>query len=304
MKKELCTRFDARQYMQDGDFEIFYYNDPGSARVVSHQHDYYECYFFLEGNVDYEIDKTVYHLNHGDCLLIPPGIAHHPIFRTENSVYRRFVLWISAACYDRLCASCPDIAYGFESVKQNRRFHFHTDFIQFQELQGLFMDMIEESHSERPFKDLALTILLSRFLLQISRTLYGLSHPVSAENAGSLYLSICEYIHSHLEEDLSLDALAASFYVSKYHISHVFKENMGISLHQYVLKKRLQACKSELLSGVPITQLYQKFGFHDHSGFYRAFRREFGLSPADFRDRHATAADAAPHEENEFSNTR
>ena len=49
-----------------------------------------------------------------------------------------------------------------------------------------------------------------------------------------LYQNISQYIEEHLNEDLSLDRLAREFYVSKYHIAHIFKDSIGISVHQYI----------------------------------------------------------------------
>lgn len=119
---------------------------------------------------------------------------------------------------------------------------------------------------------------------------YHQFHKRPASYSNALYLNICDYINNHLEEDLSLEHLASFFYVSKYHISHVFKEHMGLSLHQYIIKKRLQACKNGILSGAALTSLYQQYGFHDYSSFYRAFKKEFGQSPREFREQHILKA--------------
>ena len=109
---------------------------------------------------------------------------------------------------------------------------------------------------------------------------------VSPAYENVLYLNLCDYINNHLEENLSLDRLADFFYVSKYHISHLFKDHMGISLHQYIIKKRLHASKNGILSGIPLKTLIYQYGFHDYTAFYRAFKKEFGLSPTEFREQH------------------
>jgi YesN/AraC family two-component response regulator len=127
-------------------------------------------------------------------------------------------------------------------------------------------------------------------LLYVNRLTYDRLHEVSSVYTSALYVNVCDYINSHLEEDLSLDALADFFFVSKYHISHVFKNNMGISLHQYVLKKRLHACKNGILAGSPVGSLFQQYGFSDYSSFYRAFKKEYGLSPTEFRLQHVILA--------------
>lgn len=287
VKKELITGFTSRQYMQDSDFEVFYYNDSTPAHVSSHLHDYYEIYFFLEGDVDYEIAGQVHHLEYGDYLLIPPGISHRPEFRSFDTSYRRFVLWINEAYYQKLCRECVDFSYAFDHVKEQKIYHYRTDFVQIQQLQAQILELIEESRSSRPFQKLSRHLLLCQLLLYINRLTFDMLHQVAQPYTSALYVNVCDYINSHLEDDLSLDTLADFFFVSKYHISHVFKNNMGISLHQYVLKKRLHACKNGILSGAPVGSLYEQYGFSDYSSFYRAFRKEYGLSPTEFREQHA-----------------
>lgn len=286
MKKELSTAFDARQFMQSADFEIFYYHDVNINHISFHHHDFYEFFFFLEGDVDYQIDGISYALQYGDCLLIPPGIPHRPVFHSREIPYRRFVLWLSADFYQSLCQISGDFSYGFDHAASHHTYHVPTDFITCQNIQGKLMELIEEKNGKKAFHELHVRMSVSLFLLQINRLLYDALHCVSPTYENALYLNLCDYINNHLEEDLSLDQLAAFFFVSKYHISHSFKDNMGISLHQYILKKRLQAIKNGILSGTPFNQLIYQYGFHDYTSFYRAFKKEFGSSPTEFREQH------------------
>ena len=71
--------------------------------------------------------------------------------------------------------------------------------------------------------------------------------------------------------------------MSKYHISHVFKDNMGMSVHQYLVKKRLDASKNSILSGMPFHEVATAFGFRDYTSFFRAFKKEFGVAPREFK---------------------
>lgn len=95
MKKNLQTRFSTRQYMLSRDFEIYYYKDNTLAGVDSHTHDYYEFYFFLEGDVSLEIAGRIFPLRYGDVVLIPPGTPHQPYIRDSRTPYRRFVFWVT-----------------------------------------------------------------------------------------------------------------------------------------------------------------------------------------------------------------
>lgn len=286
MKKKLSTKFNTRQYMQSSEFELFYYNDTALKSVDAHKHDYYEFYFFLEGDVQYHIEEKVYRLEYGDCLLIPPCIPHYPEFLSYDKPYRRFVFWLDKSYYIKLHQWDADITYGFDYADIHHSYRFHTDYITTQEIQGRLTDLIEETGGERPFRHLASELAAISFLIYINRLLYDSLHQKSTVYENVLYLNICDYINQHLEEDLSLDSLSAFFYVSKYHISHIFKDNMGISLHQYISKKRLHASKNAILSHQPISHVYHQYGFKDYTSFFRAFKKEYGVSPKEYREQH------------------
>ncbi len=284
MRKELSTGFNERQYMNSGEFEVFFYKDLDLNHVVDHSHSYYEVYFFLNGDVTYDVEGKQYTLQYGDYLLIPPEVKHHPIFHSTGKTYQRIVLWISRNYYETMCSWSEDFSYSFRYVSENNHYHFRRDFVTFQNIQGRLLDLLEEIHGNKAFHKLNSELQIHSFMLLLNRITYDMLHQVPAVYENVLYLNLCDYINNHLEENLSLDHLASFFYASKYHISHVFKDNMGISLHQYILKKRLQASKNGILSGIPFGDLYHQYGFSDYTSFYRAFKKEFGLSPKEFRE--------------------
>ena len=102
MRKKLNTQFNTRQYMVSRDFEIYYYKDQHMKKVANHIHDYYEIYFFLEGDVSLEIEKKEYPLQYGDVAVVPPGLEHHAVIHDESVPYRRFVFWITVDYLNRL----------------------------------------------------------------------------------------------------------------------------------------------------------------------------------------------------------
>lgn len=290
MKKRQPTDFNTRQYMEPVDFELFYYSDTALSSVSPHHHDYYELYFFLEGDVDYHVEDKLYHLEYGDCLLIPPGTSHHPVFLSRKKPYRRFVFWFRKDYYNKLRSIDQEFTYCFDQAASGRTYRFHADSTATQALQGKLMDLLEELGSSRPFKRQTAELMAVSFLVYVNRIVYDVIHQRAAVYENLLYLNICDYINRHLEEDLSLDSLAAFFYVSKFNISPIFKDNMGISLHQYILKKRLHASKNAILSGQPIGQVYHQYGFKDYTSFFRAFKKEYGASPKEYRSQHRPLA--------------
>ena len=225
-------------------------------------------------------------LSYGDCLLIPPGIPHFPEFLSFDKPYRRFVFWLNRSYYEKLHDRDPELTYCFDQASKTKTYRFSTDRITAQDIQGKLLDLLEENGSDRIFHAQVSELMAVSFLVYINRLLYDSLYERSQVFENALYLKICDYIHQNLEEDLSLDKISAFFFVSKYHVSHIFKENMGISLHQYILKKRLQASRQAILSGDPISRIFPQYGFKDYTSFFRAFKKEYGISPKEYREQH------------------
>lgn len=282
MKKNLQTAFQTRQYMLSKDFEIYYYNDHGLSKVDLHTHNYYEFYFFLEGSVSIQIEEKTFSLRFGDVILLPPEISHRPIIHDQTIPYRRFVLWISKEYCSGLISLSSDYGYLLQYVQINKTYIFHNNEITFNTIQSMILRLLEELHSDRFGRSAQIPLCINGLLLHLNRTIHERNYPERKNTETSLYQHVANYIENHIEEELSLDVLSQTFFVSKYHIAHIFKENFGISVHQYITKKRLTLCREAILGGRNITDAYLSFGFGDYSSFYRAFKKEFGISPKEF----------------------
>ena len=94
---------------------------------------------------------------------------------------------------------------------------------------------------------------------------------------------ITHFIRDHLEETLSIEQLARTFFLSRYYLMHRFKEVYGCTVHQYIRQKRLQRAAEEIRRGVPVLKAAEEAGFGDYSVFLRAFRAVYGRSPREWR---------------------
>lgn len=284
MKKKLQSAFQSRQYMTSRDFELFYYDDRNLTKVEAHTHNYYEFCFFIEGDVSMQVGKDTYPLHFGDMMLIPPHSPHRAIIHSNTTPYRRFVFWISEEFCQQLELRSQYYTYIIRHVETCKNYLFHMDHLAFNSLQSKMIRLLEEMQADRFGKDVQIALYVDDLILRINRLVHEQIEPQKTEVDASLYSNLAEYIEEHLEEELSLEKLAEEFYVSKYHIAHVFKENIGLSIHQYITKKRLSLCQEAIRSDTNITEVYQAYGFGDYSSFYRAFKKEYGISPKEYRD--------------------
>lgn len=294
MAQKYRSSFNPRQYMNARDFEVFYYSDTHFQSVGSHSHDYYEFYFFAEGSVEMELSGKRCPVAKGDLVVVPPGLAHRAVILDPEVPYRRFVFWISPGYYDGLIEQSACFGYLRSQVLERKAYVYHFDAVGFNAIRSKLFTLLDELHADRFGRDARIMLCLNDVMLYLNRSVYEQQHPRGHRESLSLYNAISEFIASHLEEELTLDRLAREFYVSKYYISHLFQETTGLSVHQSVTKQRLNACCDAIRSGAGITAAYEAFGFRDYSSFYRAFRKEYGVSPAEYRALHENDAPANP----------
>jgi AraC-like DNA-binding protein len=91
---------------------------------------------------------------------------------------------------------------------------------------------------------------------------------------------VCEYIESHLDEKIGLEALAAIAGLSTHHFARAFHQSVGMPPHSYLLSRRLERAEHMLLETLlPLSEIAAATGFSDQSHLARHFRRRTGMSP-------------------------
>lgn len=81
------------------------------------------------------------------------------------------------------------------------------------------------------------------------------------------------------EEDLSVGQLAQKLFVSESRLAHLFKAEMGISIRQYILWKKMELAAIKAIEGLSLTKSAHLAGFTDSSHFIKVFRKMFGVKP-------------------------
>ena len=286
--RKRSTKFNTRQYMLHEEYEVFYYSDTHFRSVGSHSHDYYELYFFEEGAVTMEIGGKAYPLRPGDVIIIPPGIDHRAILSDPEKPYRRFVFWQSKAFLESLEARSPDYGYLLRRAEDRGRYVYHFDLPTFNAVRARLFNLLDETHSDRFARETSIVLCIADLLLFLAREVYEQEQRRNKKEQLNRYAAITHYVDGHLDEPLSLDALAREFFLSKFYLIHLFRENAGLTVHQYILKKRLAACCEAMQGGASVGEAYKQWGFGDYSAFYRAFRKEYGMSPSAYLELHTT----------------
>ena len=293
MNASHISSFNERQTMQSLDFEIYHYYDASPCNVKLHHHDFFEIYYLLDGSMDYIVEGNRFTLMPGDILLISPLDLHRPDPR-ERQNFERIVLWISMPYLSLLAQRVPNMMSTLlTKTARGRQLTLGTEERTFAQML-LFCLILERA--DKPFASReTCQAMLTVFLIHMQRKLMSLPdiHPApsgaSRTRRGSatpllpapLY-EIFEYIDTHLDEALSLSSLADRFFQDPNTLSRKFKREVGVTVCEYIRKKRLALARVKISQGMSATQAGATSGFSDYSSFFRAFKNEYGVNPREF----------------------
>lgn len=94
--------------------------------------------------------------------------------------------------------------------------------------------------------------------------------------------NVLDYIDENIKSEINNDDLCNIAGYSYIHLVRLFKQYLGISPNEYILKRRLLFAVYEMNGNLSKTDIAFEFGFDTYAGFYKAFKREFGCSPSKY----------------------
>lgn len=268
-----------QNYVQRGylheDFRLFHLRGAMEESVDWHYHTFHKIIEFLGGESGYGVEGKQYLLQPGDLVLVPQGCIHRPEAE-PNAPYERRILYLSPEFLRRAGGSC-DLAACFDRAREEFRFVVHPA----DGTGGAQLAALEHAEREDAFgRELLAQSLLFQFLIGLNRAmaddLLQYAKPAAYERKIE---SILRYLSEHLTEPVSIDDLAARFFVSKYHMMRQFRAQTGYTIHGYLTGKRLMFARAMIAAGTPVLQASEESGFGDYSAFLRAYRKQFGAAP-------------------------
>ena len=97
--------------------------------------------------------------------------------------------------------------------------------------------------------------------------------------------AVIDYIENNLDGKLNLEVVAEAVHYSRYYLHHMFTDKTGITMHDYILRRRLtEAAKLLIFSDRPIIEIALICGYESQQAFSSAFKAMYKIPPARYRE--------------------
>ena len=233
----------------------------------------------LGGQLDYEVDGNQASLAQLHSIVLEPNTT---VIAKGQQVELLF-LNVSPSVVIQHAAAMRLIPP--KSIVTFRQDHLHGD----QKLDNLLNEFVGELAGEKPGKEIVMRALVEQLLVHILRNYSTprLSEDLELSRVGLIDRRIrrsVELMHTQLDQELSLKALAAASYLSPFHFARLFKKLTGSSPHNYLAG--IRATRAQLLlaeTDLSVTEIGARVGYLSGSHFTKAFRLATGTTPREFR---------------------
>ncbi len=246
---------------------------PNNKHFRLHVHDNYEIFMFLEGDSKYVVEENVYDLKPYDVIIIRKNQLHR-IYHNSHAKYTRIVLNVFPEFFEAF--GCREYEVQFTDPSFDGAGNkIDGEIVKRSGLLDAFMRA--KKYSEN-FENQNSPIVKAG-IIEILYILNNIKLYSKPDMENSQLKEVIEFINHSFTENISLDSLEKKFFISKYHLCRIFSQATGLTVHQYITKKRLAHANELIKSGKNLGEAAENSGFNNYSSFYRAYVNEFGVKP-------------------------
>ena len=252
-----------------------------SSQTLSlHSHAFWEILFCSScQDMEYLVGTQRYKLQQGDVIIVAPGVSHMPLFPEKLEVpYKRYALWLSPAFLELMGSLVPEtVSAGIPQFSLLR-----TAGTPFEYIEEFFRTGVKEAERRLPNYEAAIIGNTVTLLTHNTRAFLAQGTKHSRAEKPELLDRVLSYIEARLSQRITVEETARHFFVSGSTIQQTFRQKLGTSFYRCVTQRRLIAAKTMIAQGMSLESVGRAVGFSDYSSFYRAFKKEYGITPRQF----------------------
>ncbi|MBQ7600024.1 MAG: AraC family transcriptional regulator [Clostridia bacterium] len=258
---------------------VGHYVNVETRSSIPHSHPYYEFILVRTGVCEYFANGSRFLLHPDELLVIAPRTVHTMICRDDSSRYERLILQVDADFMNQILADSgqkrPVPALYITQAESVCRWGLRELFERINASSSVTDSALRERFYQCQLGELALT------LEQVART----SSSVKPNTSSELISNVTAFILEHFREpELTVTSIARQFFVSREHLSRIFRSYTLESISHYITDLRMQEFRYGLIKGKSVLSSCMESGFSDYSSFVKSFRKLYGVTPMEYRD--------------------
>ena len=272
-------------FVNSGTEFLVAHNTHNVITPIPHLHPQYEIYYNISGNDAYLINNHFISVKPYDLLIVPKLHIHKSI-RDLNSNYDTYVINFTDNILNTILSlpmtgAEPVPFINLEEIGKSLPYKIRLTPDEHEYIIQLFEECRKAEQSCDNLATLTKFIEILKFIDQHFNSTP--SEDLSIFEPTRHSDRVLQYIEEHLNEDISGTQIADALFINRTHLLEIFKEETGMTLHNYITLRRLAEAQKMLYEGISIADTAKECGFTNISHFTKTFRRKLGFTPSSFR---------------------
>ena len=249
--------------------------------IKSHDQICSEISYVISGQCDFYTGDKVMHAKKGDIHVIGPGTVHKIVAGPEDNFRMAY------------------LAFHFhenEDMKDMEEF-FREGALCLQndkmQLKTTFERILSELYSTRAYNKEMLDVYATQILIQVYRLFHledSVADSQSNDILGSNYimgyavLQTLRYVDDNIVNVENVQQVANQLKYNATYLSRVFREQMGVTLSDYIKNKKVETAKTMLKSGMSVHEVALRMGYSTPQSFSKMFQRYEKCLPSTYKE--------------------
>lgn len=250
---------------------------PNASSFMLHNHnDMYEILMLLRGNCKFRVEGTVYYMQPQDIVIAQSYEMHMMCHEEPISPYERIVITLHDSFFIK--NDCEEFKKIFTNRPLGVNNHMSAELVRRNHIPQIVQSI--DKYLNEGGSDSGIDVVIKSKIIEL---LYNLNR-ISIKSEKNSFCDervkkILLYINDNITAPLTLDSIAEQFFVNKYHLCHMFKQQTGMTINRYITYKRILLVRELYTKGYSLIDASSEAGFGNYSNFYKMYLRETGKSP-------------------------
>ena len=237
-----------------------------------HMHDWYEILFLLDGDLNFYIGQSLYHVTSSSIVTIN-SLEPHKCINNKESRFTRIYFHIPFSFIKKYSSPDTNLSDCFTNRPIGKNNILLLTPLQKDYIISIYNKMYElrTSTEESYGKNLLFDTYAIQLLIYINDLYHGHSFTNPDKYSDDVRF-VTNYIDKHIADNITLDLLADKLSRNKFYLSHKFKQETDTTILQYLILARISKAKQLLSAGMNVTETCYNAGFNDYSNFITTFK--------------------------------
>lgn len=250
-------------------------------KLPYHYENTYQMVFVISGKILYRVGKKEYTVVKGGMVVLNTLEEH--TLKVLEYPYERYVVKIQPDFFQQEI-KCPEVIALFMKRPADFSHLLHVTEPIWNYLYDILVELETEYAAGKKYWEMYVGADLRRLFFTIFRECADVLSAMKVGTGTMLAYNVMNYLNRHFAEEITMDNIAAEFFLHKDYITHVFKDETGFSLMSYVISLRINRAKLLLAeTEKSVTDIALECGYADFAHFSKQFKKHAGLSPSQFR---------------------